>query len=84
MGKWLAACMGKWLAELCRGLVHEVAETPEPFAGDATRLGGLVFEPRMAKLRAVVFVCKDCDADFVKDIPTGICSSGRSRATSCC
>ena len=66
------------MAELWRSLVHEVAETPEPFTGDATRPGGLVSGQRMAKLRAVVFVCKGCDADF-KDIPTGVCSSGGNR-----
>ena len=72
------ACMGKWLAELCRGLVHEVAETPEPFAGDATRLEGLS-GPHMVKLRAVVILCKGCDARRFQG-HTGVCSSsGRSR-----
>ena len=68
----LVTRMGKYsAAEPCRGLAHELAETPSPSWGTPPwrpiYLDRLPFEANMklmAKLRAVVDVCKSCDADF--------------------
>ena len=69
----LVTRMGKYsAAEPCRGLVHELGETPSPSRGRRPEarpvyLDRLPFEANMklmAKLRAVVDVCKSCDADF--------------------